>query len=189
MHTPGQKRRRYTEAEAFQKLSALCAAAEYCKADIRQKLSRWELGSADSTEEQAATTEEPTATTEEPTATGSEPAAERILARLVRERYIDENRYAHAFVRDKFRYNRWGRVRIAQELRRKGIPADTIDDALAELPEADTLDTLRRLLQQKRPTVKGNTDYEVNMKLIRFALSRGFELDAIRQVMSDEITI
>lgn len=173
-----QKRRRYTEAEAFQKLSALCAAAEYCKADIRRKLSRWELVTANADKEQAETDwEQETADRRQ--------AEARIISRLERERYIDESRYAHAFVRDKFRYNRWGRVRIALELCRKGIASDLIDDALNELPEADTQETLRRLLQQKRPSVKGKSDYEVKMKLIRFALSRGFETDDILKAVDD----
>ena len=180
MQPYGQKPRRHTEAEAFQKLSALCAVAEYCKADIRRKLSKWEIGSTSSDDDDG----QEDANWEQADNYRTQAEA-RIIARLEREGYIDENRYAHAFVRDKFCHNRWGQVRIAQELRRKGIAPGIISDALAQLPQADTQETLRRLLQQKRPYVKGKNDYEVKMKLIRFALSRGFEMDDILKAVDD----
>lgn len=112
-----------------------------------------------------------------------EGTVERILERLVRERFVDEERYAHAFVRDKSRYNRWGRVRIQQELRKRKIPALIIEDALTEIVEKENLDTLRTLIERKRPSVKGKNDYEVRMKLIRFAISRGFAMDDISKVI------
>lgn len=166
MHPNGHNRRQYSEAEAYQRLSALCATAEYCKTDILKKMAAWDIDPAGK-------------------------AQERIISRLEREHFIDEGRYAHAFVRDKFRYNRWGRMRIDRELRLRGISPDIIDDALGEISDDDTLETLRRLLTQKRPSVRGKTDYEVKMKLIRFALSRGFEMETIRKAVDnipDDIT-
>lgn len=151
----------YTEAEAYQKLSALCAHAEYCPYDIRKKMRNWQF------------------------AADAEEIAERIIARLVSERFIDENRYAHAFVRDKSRYNKWGEVRIRQELRMRKIPQDIIADALTEIDEDDSLDTLRHLIAGKRRTVKGKSEYEINAKLIRFALSRGFAMEQIMQVIGN----
>lgn len=139
------------------RLSALCASAEQCTHDVRRKLRLWDV---------------------------ADEACERILQRLVRERFIDDARYANAFVRDKFRYNRWGRVRIAQELRIRQISQPVIDEALQQIPEDDNLATLRRLIQAKRTTVSGRSDYEVRGKLIRFALSRGFEMDEILQVIN-----
>lgn len=159
-----QKTIKKTEQEAYQRLSALCVTAEYCLADMRRKMARWELLDKDGD-------------------AADEDAEERILERLVRERFIDESRYAHAFVRDKSRYNRWGRVRIQQELRMRQIPQLIIDDALMEIDADETLDTLRTLIEHKRPTVKGRNDYEVRMKLIRFALSRGYEMDDILKVV------
>ena len=156
---------RYTEQEAFQKLSALCAVAEYCKADMRRKMEHWLLTDAEAEKDAA--------------------AKERVISRLVKEQYIDERRYAHAFVRDKFRYNRWGKLRIQQELRMKGIAQEVIGEALQELPAEETEETLRRLIEQKRPSVKGQNAYEINMKLMRFALSRGFEADMARKVIGE----
>ena len=164
---PMQNRTRtLTEAEAFQKLSALCAAAEYCRSDIWRKMGNWQIA------------DDPGPDAE---------AKQRILDRLLREGYIDEARYACAFVRDKFRYNRWGRTRIRQELRLRGIDPDTVARALQELPDDDEQEALRQLLARKRPTVRGKNDREINLKLIRFALSRGFSMDLIGKVLQTEV--
>lgn len=141
---------------AYLRLTALCAASEQCKSDVRKKMQRWEL----SAEEQ-----------------------EQILCRLVDERFIDEQRYATAFVRDKSRYNKWGRQKIKSELIRRGIPSHQIDTALCEINEDENTETLRHIIDTKRRTVKGKTEYEVRTKLIRFALSRGFEMSDILKVV------
>lgn len=152
-------RKQYTESEIFLRLSTLCAAAEYCRADMRRKMLLWDV---------------------------PEDVQQRILKRLVDERFIDENRYAHAFVRDKFRYNKWGHTRIERELRAKGIGVDAIAEAMEEIGEDESLATLRALISSKRRSVKGRTDYEIRMKLIRFALGRGFDMDDVCKVLSRE---
>ena len=149
-----------SENDAMIRLTAKCAASEYCRADIRKMMSRWEL---------------------------PEGAADRILKRLQDERYIDEQRYAHAFVRDKFRYNHWGWVRIEQELRRRNIAQDFIDEAKAEISDEANLTELRKIIDSKRRTVKGKNEYEVNAKLFRFALSRGFSYSDINEVLNTDI--
>ena len=153
-----KKKHIYTEEEAYLKLSALCAMSEQCCHDLMQKMRRWEL---------------------------AEELAERVVARLVKERFIDEERYARAFVRDKFRYNHWGRVRIEQELKRKKIAQRHIDEALEEIDEKDNLKALREMIQKKRPSVKGKNEYEIKGKLIRFALGRGFQMDDIIKVVGN----
>lgn len=153
-----KKKHIYTEEEAYLKLSALCAMSEQCCHDLMQKMRRWEL---------------------------AEELAERVVARLVKERFIDEERYAKAFVRDKFRYNHWGKVRIEQELKRKKIAQRHIDEALEEIDEKDNLKALREMIQKKRPSVKGKNEYEIKGKLIRFALGRGFQMDDIIKVVGN----
>ena len=78
------------------------------------------------------------------------------------------------FVRDKFRYNRWGRQRIMLELHARGIAPDTIEDALTEIEEEDSEKTLEQLLRNKLKTTKGKSDYDVFLKLLRFSVGRGF---------------
>jgi regulatory protein len=145
-----------SENDAWIRLSAKCAMTEYCVADIRKMMSRWEL---------------------------PEGADERIVKRLQTERFVDECRYAHAFVRDKFRYNRWGWTRIERELRIRGIAQAYIDEAKEEISEEDNLSALRKLIEAKRRTVKGKNEYEINAKLFRFAMGRGFSYDAINEVL------
>ena len=152
-----------TEQEVYLQLAALCAQAEHCQQEMRDKMRRWEL---------------------------DETAQDRIIARLVKERYIDDERYARAFVKDKIRYNKWGRRKVQQALRLKHIDADILQRVLDEIDEKEYLDVLRPLLKQKRKSIKAASDYELNQKLVRFALGRGFGFDIIRQCLDvDDIDI
>ena len=145
-----------TEQEAFLQLAALCAQAEHCEQEMRDKLKRWDI---------------------------DESAQDRIIQRLIRERYIDNERYARAFVKDKIRYNKWGRRKVQQALWLKRIDKDIQQRVLDEIDEKEYLDVLRPLLKQKRKTTKAESDYELNQKLVRFALGRGFTFDIIRQCL------
>ena len=152
-----------TEQEAYLQLAALCAQAEHCQQEMRDKMRRWEL---------------------------DETVQNRIVTRLVKERYVDDERYARAFVKDKIRYNKWGRRKVQQALWQKHIDADIQQQVLDEIDEIEYLDILRPLLKQKRKSIKAESDYELNQKLIRFALGRGFGFDIIRQCLNvDDIDI
>ena len=152
-----------TEQEAYLQLAALCAQAEHCQQEMRDKMRRWEL---------------------------DETVQNRIVTRLVKERYVDDERYARAFVKDKIRYNKWGRRKVQQALWQKHIDADVQQQVLDEIDEKEYLDILRPLLKQKRKNIKAESDYELNQKLIRFALGRGFGFDIIRQCLNvDDIGI
>ena len=141
-----------TSEEWYNRLAARCSVAEMCISDVRKKL-----------ESSGLTTGE----------------CEAVVRRLVEGRFVDEERYARAFVREKFRFSGWGRVKIAQGLRQKLIDRHVVDEALLEIDDDEYLQALRCLLQDKRRTVKGRSAYEVNGKLIRFALGRGFEMPLI----------
>ena len=147
------------EQEAYLQLAALCAQAEHCEQEMRDKMRRWEL---------------------------DETVQNRIVDRLIKERYVDDERYARAFVKDKIRYNKWGRRKVQQALWKKRIDADIQQRVLDEIEEKEYLDILRPLLKQKRKSIKAENDYELNRKLVRFALSRGFDFSIIRQCMDVE---
>lgn len=146
-----------TEQEAYLTLASLCATAEHCQWEMREKMRRWEL---------------------------SEEAQTRILNRLVSERYIDDVRFARAFVKDKVKYNKWGRRKVEQALWQKHIDEDIRQQVLDEIADEDYVLVLRPMLQQKRKSIKANSDYELNGKLILFAVSRGFTMDIIKQCIS-----
>ena len=146
-----------TEQEAYLTLAALCAQAEHCQYEMTEKMRRWEV---------------------------SDDAQARVMQRLVSERYVDDERYARAFVKDKVRYNKWGRRKVEQALWQKHIDEDIRQRVLDEVGDEEYLVVLKPLLKQKRKSTKAANDYELNQKLMRFALSRGFTFDIIRQCMN-----
>lgn len=144
------------EQQALSRLAALCAKAEYCTGDIDVKLRRWGLDEA---------------------------ARKRVIDYLVAHRYVDDARYCRAFVNDKIRYNHWGRRKIEQALWQKRVPEAVSAPVLDAVPEEEYLDVLRPLLKAKWPSISAATDYERSMKLIRFAMGRGFEIELIKKAM------
>ena len=148
-----------SEKEAYLTLAALCAQAEHCQWEMLEKMRRWEV---------------------------PEEAQARVMQRLVSERYVDDERYAQAFVKDKIRYNKWGRRKVDQALWQKHIDEDIRKRVLDEVDDDEYLSVLRPLLKQKRKSTKANSDYELNQKLMRFALGRGFTFDIIRQCIDVE---
>ncbi len=140
-----------TPAQALSALAALCSRGEQAESDLREKLRKWEVSPAD---------------------------ADRIIQRLKEENFLSDERYARAFVRDKFRFNGWGRIKIAHALRQKRIDSQWIELALAdEIDEAAYHDTLIRLMQGKLRSVAGREPQAARAALLRFAASRGFESD------------
>ncbi|MBO5679739.1 MAG: RecX family transcriptional regulator [Bacteroidaceae bacterium] len=148
-----------TADEILYKLAAKCSISEQCLSDIEAKLAKYDLPDEEKT---------------------------RILRYLVEEKYIDDKRYAEAFVRDKYRFNKWGRIKIAQGLRMKGIDSQTISNAMETINETEYLSILRDLIKTKRKSIRGKNDYEINGKLARFATGRGFEYGAIRQCLESD---
>jgi regulatory protein len=149
-----------TEQGAYLQLAQLCARSEHCQHDMQEKMRRWGM---------------------------SDEAQARVMQRLVGERYVDDERYARAFVRDKIRYNKWGRRKVEQALWMKRIDDDIRERVLGEVDDGEYLAVLRPLLKQKCRSTKAATDYELNQKLVKFALSRGFTYDIIRQCISGDI--
>ncbi|MBQ6054558.1 MAG: RecX family transcriptional regulator [Prevotella sp.] len=145
-----------TEQEAYLQLAAACAQAEHCEQEMRDKMKRW----------------------------GMAPEAQnRVVERLTKERYIDNERYARAFVKDKVHYNKWGRRKVQQALWMKRIDDDIQQRVLDEIDDEEYQKVLVPLLKQKRKSIKAANDYELNQKLVRFALSRGFDYGIIRQCL------
>ncbi|MDO4163246.1 MAG: regulatory protein RecX [Bacteroides sp.] len=150
-----------TETDAFGRLTAYCAASEHCRAEIVEKMQRWGIPYA---------------------------SIDSIVERLIQEKYIDEERFCRAFVNDKYRFAKWGKVKIGQALRLKKIPPTTYLPFLNEIDDEEYLSILQGLLSTKKKSVHAENEYELNGKLVRFALSRGFEMKDIRRCIdvSDE---
>lgn len=145
-----------TEEEARLKAEAYCATAERCTDDVLRKLEQWGLPKA---------------------------SQAHVVESLKKERYIDDSRYAVAFVRDKYRFNQWGRMKITQALRMKKIDSQSISLAISEIDEEEYLSILMSLLQKKRLSVKANNEFERNGKVVRFAASHGYDMNEILRCM------
>lgn len=143
---------------ALKRLSNTCARREICEQDALKKLFQWQVPE----EEQA-----------------------KIMAQLVQYGFIDNERYARAYAEDKMKYNRWGARKVEMMLRSKGIDDDIISAAIDEVSdEGCQMETLRKLLEEKARSLRNETDpYKKKQKLLRFAISRGFDygdvLDAL----------
>lgn len=142
--------------EALHKAAAYCSSSEQCRHDISEKLQRWGIENGD---------------------------AFKIIEYLSRQRFIDEARYSNGFVNDKFRFNKWGRIKICYALRQKKIPETLIDEAIGTIDDRQYEKTLRDILEAKRKGTKASDNYEMQAKLFRFAASRGFEPDIIQTVL------
>lgn len=130
--------------------AALCAGSEQAPADIRDKLAKWGLTAVE---------------------------ARQVLDQLISQGFIDEARYARAFVNDRFNFNGWGRVKIAHQLRLKGISGELIGEAVNAIDEENYRQRLIELLRAKWRTVKGREPRAAWAAMMRFAASRGFEAD------------
>lgn len=140
------------EKEALNKAAAYCSAAEHCKSEVLDKLKGWGVG---------------------------DDIAEKTVETLVREKFISDDRFARAYVRDKLRFAGWGRQKSAMMLRAKNIAPEIISDAISGIDENEYMEMLFKILKSKERTLKYSNDYERRGKLMRFAASRGFESRAV----------
>ena len=143
---------------ALEKAMAQCSRREYCSDDIRNKLSLWGVDNDD---------------------------IGKILRILISDNFINEPRYATAFVRDKFKYNKWGKVKISAHLRGKKVPQDIISSALDSIDNDLYIKLLRELIEAHRKSVKAKNQYDLKAKLLRYGLSKGFESSLLYDILNE----
>lgn len=147
-----------TYEEALAKATAYCARSEKSESDVMEKFYTWGMEEGD---------------------------RQKIMEYLRSERYVDNSRFAEAYVRDKFRFNRWGRKKIAMMLASKGISRTVISEALEIIDDEAYFETLQALLQEKSRTIKDTDTYQRSSKLFAFAMQRGFETGLIKLVIEN----
>lgn len=141
-----------TPQQAMQSLMRMCARSERSSGDALRLMKRWGL-----TDEEA----------------------RKVLVRLQTERFIDDARYAEAFVRDKLNLSGWGAYKIKMALRAKGVAKEIIDEVVTPmLSETDMTERLEEMMRRRMRTLKYNSTYDAKTKLIRFAASRGYDIEA-----------
>jgi regulatory protein len=143
---------------ALTKAMAQCSRREYCSEDIRTKLMLWGVGDDDT---------------------------EKIISILVKEKFLNEIRYATAFVKDKFNYNKWGKIKIADHLKAKKIPADIIKKTFDTIDNDLYIKTLNDLITAHRRFVKAKNQYDLKAKLLRYGLSKGFESNLLYDLLNE----
>ncbi len=143
---------------ALNKAAALCARSEQASGDIYTKLVGWGLSADD---------------------------ADSVIQRLKTDGYLNDERYARAYCRDKMRFNGWGRIKVAFMLKAKGIGKHHIEATLADVDMAEYTATLRRLLQAKWRDVSAKEPMQARASLMRYAASRGFEPDVFYPIITE----
>ena len=117
---------------------------------------------------------------------GDRPAAEEVVASLVADGFADDRRYAAAFAREKSALTGWGTIKIRQALLAKGISRSDIDEALPEIDPERASAKLRKLLEAKWKLLDGEP--YGRFKLLRYALSRGYEYSEVEDLVGEITT-
>ena len=150
--------KKYTsKADAIVKLQRYCAYQDRCHQEVRSKLIELGIYGQD---------------------------LEDIIASLIEENFLNEERFARSFARGKFRMKQWGRNRIRQELKMRNISDYCLRKAMEEISEADYLKTLGEVLERRALQIGESNDFEQKGKLAQYAMSRGFEAELVWQVLS-----
>ncbi|MBO0949919.1 regulatory protein RecX [Fibrella forsythiae] len=145
--------------DALRKAASFCAYQERTQQEVRKRLDKWDIYGDD---------------------------AEEIIAELITQGYLSEERFATAFAGGKFRIKGWGKRRITQELSQRGITGYNLNKALADIKPDDYRAKLTDLLEKKRRQIRDDNPLVVKQKLARYALSKGYEPALIWEVLGAE---
>ncbi|GAB3793156.1 regulatory protein RecX [Spirosoma humi] len=145
--------------DALRKAAMFCAYQERTQQEVRERLKEWGVSGDD---------------------------AEEVIAELIQQNYLNEERFAKSFAGGKFRVKGWGRRKIKQQLQQRGISGYNLDQAMKEIAPDDYRETLADLLTKKRQSLRDDNPLVVKQKLVRYALSKGYESELIFTVLNGE---
>ncbi len=134
----------------------ICSRGEKCRSDLKKKLKDWNVP-VDYWDE--------------------------LLKQLEHERFLDEERYTNFYVRDKIRFNKWGRGKVRFQLKMKQLPEDLVNDVLLAFDDEEYCELVEAEVRQKHRKTKGANKWEIKSKLLRFAQSRGYEYDLVNTIL------
>jgi regulatory protein len=112
-------------------------------------------------------------------------AKEKIIIHLLQHNFLNEERFAKAFVRGKFSIKNWGKQRILNELKFRNISIYNINTALKEIDDEDYLKTLQKIAKKKLPLIKESNTFKKSSKLVNYLISKGFEPNLVYLVVKD----
>ncbi len=149
-------------AEALSSLMRQCARAEKSSGDALRLMSRWGVPQGE---------------------------REAVLERLIAEKFIDDRRFAQAYLREKLNLSGWGARKIAASLKAKGISSEIIAETLSEIDSSDMQSRLTSKIERKAKSVKYKDQYDLKSKLVRFGISLGYDYQMVLDTVSQIITI
>jgi len=152
------QRKTLTKEQALQKLRHYCAYQERCHSEVRSKL--YQLGV-------------------------TRKIHDELISDLIQQDYLNEERFAVAYARGKFRINRWGKRKIESGLREKQISDYCIKKALKEIPEKDYKEKLEKLVEVKFQSLEGESDFNRKKKTIEYFIGRGFEGKILMEIVKN----
>ena len=155
---PNTSEKSYTIKEATIKLMQYCAYRDRSQKEVQEKLREMRM---------------------------IPEACEQITIQLMRENFLNEERFARSFVRGKFRIKKWGRIKIKQELKKRDISEPLIKISFTEIDNSDYYSTLKYLAEKKLPLIKESDSYKKKQKLISFLHQKGYEFPIILEVIAE----
>lgn len=150
----------YSFLEAKQKIEAYCAYQERCDFEVRQKLFSWNLNLED---------------------------VDALISDLITHNFLNEERFAEAYVSGKFRIKRWGRVKIRQQLKLKKISAYSINKGMSVIDDDEYIKTARELIESKSRLIKSKNQWDKINKLKRYLSSKGYETELVHELVDGSI--
>jgi len=144
----------------YKKTSTICSQQECCISDIKEKLLKWGI---------------------------EENTSEKVISSLIKDKFIDEKRYASNYAKEKNNFNGWGKQKIIWNLKQKTIPDEIIKSAIEAIETEDYNKILLNLLRQKSQSISNHDPYKKKVALARFAVSRGFGMSEVMEIMKDAI--
>ncbi|MGI9527214.1 MAG: regulatory protein RecX [Weeksellaceae bacterium] len=148
-----KEKKSYTLKEIRDKLAAYCAYQDRCHLEVENKMKKFYL---------------------------AQEAEDDIMLYLMRENFLNEERFAKSFARGKFYQKSWGRIKIKIELKRKHITPRLIAEAMGEIDAEDYDKTMQKLIEKKMATLNERDSYKKNQKVIRYMLQKGYEYELIK---------
>lgn len=146
-----------TIQQAYSKMAQLCSRSEQCSVDIRKKILAYEI---------------------------VDEIVDEIIDKLIAEKFLDDERYVRAYIKDKFRFNKWGKIKMRHYLLAKGLSDNIIQKGLETIDEDKYKTLLIKTMKDKAKSIRGKNKFEKMGQVIRFAQSRGFEPELIHRYMN-----
>jgi len=152
----------YTINQAYKKAADYCAYQERCQQEVRNKLYHWGLHSED---------------------------VENVIALLITDGFVNEERFSKAFAGGKFRMKKWGKVKIKKELKQKNISDYCIRKGLGEIDNKEYIKSLKDIIDKKAGEIRGKNKFKKLNRVASFAISKGYESELVWDIIKDKIDI